>query len=249
MLGIAKTAQLAGWTAGPVVTYRSDAYASFLKLAVPFSEATGLGDVAYKISGTGSPASYTDGGNTDLDTAQVKWTTAPDYVKSVKSVNTSGQTALSYTLPAALPDATAGSNSYVVEGWFYANDATTNANWALSSADTNGRWLFGINTGTAFTFASENNCGIGTGWHHVAIVLDAGTRRFYADGIYKGAWDTVNTGFTTLYVAQFSTSDNNDYQGWIQDLRVYSGTNKGYTGTNSGSANFTLPSSIIDTIT
>jgi len=232
-----------------VVTYRSDAYASFLTLAVPFSQPTGMTDVAYRISGTGSAAAFTDGSNTDMDTGQVKWTSSPNYVQSVKSTNTVGQQSLTYTLPAALPDATAGSNTYVVEAWFYANSATTNANWALSSADTNGRWLFGINTGSDFTFAGENNCGIGSGWTHVAIVLDSGTRRFYANGIYKGAWDTANTGFTTLHIAQFNSTDANDYNGWIQDLRVTSGSNRGYTGTNSSSANFTLPASIIATIT
>jgi len=118
----------------------------------------------------------------------------------------------------------------------------------MSSADTNGRWLFGINTGSTFTFAGENNCGIGSGWHHVAVVLDAGVRRFYVDGIYKGAWDTANTGFTTLHIAQFSSTDANDYNGWIQDLRVTSGTNRGYTGTDAGTANFTLPSSIIESV-
>jgi hypothetical protein len=245
MLGIANTS----WDAGSrQLVYRSDAYSANLLLAVPFSSRTGMTDIAWRIRGSGGSAAVTDGTNTDMNTAQVKWTSSPNYVQSVKSTNTSGQQALTYTLPSALPDATAGSNSYVVEGWFYANDATTNANWALSSADANGRWVFGINTGSLFTFASENNCGIGSGWHHVAIVLDSGTRRFYTDGIYRGAWDTANTGFTTLHIAQFSSTDENDYNGWIQDLRVYSGTNRGYTGTNSGSANFTLPASIIQSV-
>lgn len=245
MLGTSNTA----WDAGSrQLVYRSDAYSANLLLAVPFSSRTGMTDIAWRIRGSGGSATVTDGTNTDMATDQVKWTSSPNYVQSVKSTNTSGQQALTYTLSSALPDATSGSNSYVVEGWFYANSATTNANWALSSADTNGRWLFGINTGSTFTFASQNDCGIGSGWHHVAIVLDSGTRRFYSDGIYKGAWDTANTGFTTLHIAQFSSVDSNDYTGWIQDLRVYSGTNKGYTGTNSGSANFTLPSSIIASV-
>lgn len=243
MLGVAQTAQSAG---SRQLVYRSDAYSANLLLAVPFSSRTSMTDIAWRIRGSGSSAAVTDGTNTDMATDEVKWTSSPNYVQSVKSTNTSGQQALTYTLPSALPDATAGSNSYVVEGWFYANSATTNANWALSSADVNGRWVFGINTGSAFTFATQNDCGIGSGWHHVAIVLDAGVSRFYSDGIYKGAWDTANTGFTTLHIAQFSSVDSNDYNGWIQDLRVYSGTNRGYTGTNSGSANFTLPSSIIE---
>ena len=243
MLGIARTA----WSTGSrQVVYRSDAYSANLLLAVPFSSRTGMTDIAWRIKGSGGSCAVTDGVNTDMATDQVKFTSSPNYVQSVKSTNTIGQQALTYTLPSALPDATAGSNSYVVEGWFYANDATTNANWALSSADVNGRWVFGINTGSLFTFAGENNCGIGLGWHHVAIVLDSGTRRFYTDGIYRGAWDTANTGFTTLHIAQFSSTDANDYNGWIQDLRVYSGTNRGYTGINPVTANFSLPASIIE---
>jgi hypothetical protein len=218
-------------------------------LAVPFSIATQAQDVAYLIKGSGTAASYTEGTNTVQDATQVKWTSAPNYQQSIKSTSTAGQQALTYTLPSALPSATSGSNSYVVSGWFYANDSTTNANWALSSADVNGRWLFGINTGSLFIFAGENNCGIGSGWHFLAIVLDSGTRRFYSDGIYKGAWDTVNTGFTVLNLAQFNSTDDNDYNGWIQDLRVYSGTNCGYTGVNPVTPNFSLPSSIIATIT
>ena len=245
MLGAAATAWMSG--SRPVI-YRSDAYSANLLLAVPFSSRTSMTDIAWRIKGSGGSAAVTDGVNTDMNTAQVKWTSSPNYVQSVKSTNTSGQQALTYTLPSALPDATAGSNSYVVEAWFYANDATTNANWALSSADANGRWLFGINTGSLFTFATQNDCGIGSGWHHVAIVLDAGTRRFYSDGIYRGAWDTANTGFTTLHIAQFGSTDNNDYNGWIQDLRVYSGTNKGYTGINPVTANFTLPDSMIASV-
>jgi hypothetical protein len=152
---------------------------------------------------------------------------------------------MTYTLPSTLPSCDSGSNSYVVQAWAYANNATTNANWALSSADSGGRWLFGINSGTSFSFAGENNIGIGSGWHHIAIVLDAGVKRFYYDGIYKGAWSSANTGFSVLNVGQFNSGDSNDYQGFFQDLSVYTGTNLGYTGTNSSSANFTLPSSII----
>ena len=232
---------------GTVVTYRSDAYASYLLLALPFDYVNQFTDVTPSIKGSGSPASYTDGINTDMDTGQVKWTSSPDYQKSVKSINTTSEQSLTYTLPTALPSALSGSNSYVIEGWFYANNVFNNANWALSSADSGGRWLFGINTSASITFGGENNIGIGSGaWHHVAIVLDGGVKRFYLDGIYKGAWASGNTGFSVLNLAQFNSSDANDYNGWIQDLRVYSGTNKGYTGTDSSSANFTLPSSMIE---
>jgi len=228
---------------GTTVTYRSDPYASDLLLALPFDYFNTFTDVTPSIKGSGSPATKTTGANSTMDAGQVKWTSNPDYQQSVKNV-TGGQ-AMTYTLPSTLPSCDSGSNSYVVQAWAYANDATTNANWALSSADSGGRWLFGINSGTSFTFGGENNIGIGSGWHHIAIVLDAGVKRFYYDGIYKGAWSSANTGFSVLNVGQFNSSDSNDYQGFFQDLSVYTGTNLGYTGTNSSTANFTLPSSII----
>lgn len=224
-------------------TYRTDAYASYLKLAVTFDYLNEANDVAKNVSGSGLTvsATKTQGTSSTITTDQVKWTSNPNYQKSLK--NAQVDQALTYTLPTSIPSSTSG--TYVVEGWFYATNATTNNNWALSSADSGGRWLFGINSGTSFTFASENNIGIGSGWHHLAIVCTSGTRRFYYDGIYKGVFDTSNTGFSTLHVGQFNGGDDNDFRGHIQDLRVYIGTNKGYTGTNTSSANFTLPSSII----
>lgn len=222
---------------------RADSYASFLKLAVPFDSVNNANDVAYLVSGTGlsSSATKTQGTSSTITTDQIKWTSSPNYQKSLK--NTRSDQALTYALPTSMP--TSASGSYVVEGWFYATDSSTNSNWVLSSADSGGRWLLGLNTGSSSQFAGENWVGIGTGWHHCAIVCDAGTKRFYVDGIYKGAFSTSNTGFSTLHVGQFNAGDSNDFLGHIQDLRVYIGTNKGYTGTNTGSANFTLPSSII----
>lgn len=226
------------------IVYRTDAYASSLKLAVPFDSINESNDIAYLISGTGlsSAATKTQGANSTITTTQVKWT-SPAYTKSLENVNTAAVASLTYVLPTGIPSSVSG--TFVVEGWFYANNATGNSNWALSSNDSGGRWLFGINNTSAFTFAAENNIGNGSGWHHLAIVSAAGTHKFYYDGIYKGVWVSGNTGFSTLHVGQFNGSDNNDYRGHIQDLRVYVGTAKDYTGTNSVSANFTLPSSII----
>lgn len=224
-------------------TYRTDSYSSSLLLAVPFDYSNQFSDVAPSIKGSGSPASKTNGANSSITTTQRKWTSSPDYQKAEENIATAGVQSMTYTLPSSLPSSASG--TFVIEGWFYANNATTNSNWCISSADSGGRFLFGINSGTTFSFGNENNIGIGSGWHHLAVVCDGGTKRFYYDGIYKGAWVSSNTGFTTLHLGQFNAGDNNDFRGHIQDFRVYSGTNKGYTGTNSGSANFTLPSSII----
>jgi len=237
---------LATAPAGP--TFRADTYSSNVQLAVPFDNDTHFtDDVAFNINGSLTGAkTKTQGASSTISAANYYWTSSPDYGGALLN-DQSGQ-ALTYDLSSQSGSSitSAASGTYVVEGWFRATNATTNNNWALSSADSGGRWLFGMNTGTTFSFGNENNIGLGTGFHHVANVCDGGTKRFYYDGVYKGAWVSSNTGFSTLHVGQFNAGDSADFRGNIQDLRVTVGSNRGYTGTNSGSANFTLPSSIVE---
>lgn len=226
------------------ITYRSDTYASNVELAVPFSQWTNVIDVKPAIKGSGSSATVTQGLTSKVSQNTVKWTSSPNYGAALW--NSREGSALTYALSTSIP--TSASGTYVVEAWVNAGDSATNSNWCLSSADSGGRWLFGFNTGSSTQFAGENWVGIGTGWHHIAIVCDAGTKRFYLDGIYKAAFSTSNTGFSTLHVGQFNAGDANDFIGYMQDLRVTIGSVRGYTGTNTGSANFTLPSSIIQSV-
>ena len=226
-----------GATPPTTPVYNSDAYSSYLKLAVPFTST--VNDVAFNINTSlGSAATVTQGAGSTISGGG----TFGNYANS--ELNTRSGAALTYAIPGGIP--TSASGTYVVEGWFAATDATTNNNWVLSSADTNGRWILGLHTGTTNQFASENWYGFNDkNWHHVAIVCDAGTKRFYVDGVYKAAFATGNTGFSTLHVGQFNASSASaNYLGRIQDLRVYVGTNKGYTGTNSSTANFALPGPI-----
>jgi hypothetical protein len=234
-----------GTTAG--VTYRTDSYASFLKLAVPFDNDFGTIDIAPRISGSGLTASATktQGANVTLTTAQRYWTSSPNYVKSADFAP--GGDALTYVLPTAIP--TSASGTFVIEGWFRAE--ATGIKWCISSADSGGRFIVSVSNATVANLTTsegnQNFIYIGTSWTHVAFVCDGGTKRCYYNGIYRGAWLSGNTsGFSTLHLGQFNAGDANDYDGQIQDFRVYVGTNKGYTGTNTGSANFTLPSSIIE---
>ena len=244
--GIAKFAYTIG--SADSGTSRSDTYASNVELAVAFDDVSlGVIDRSPEInSSITGPKTHTQGASSAIQTTTYKWSGTPDYGGSLEN-DRSGQ-ALTYNLSSnggtSMPSAASG--TYVVEGWFNAQNAGTNQNWCISSADSGGRWLFGINSGTTFSFGGENNIGIGSGWHHLAIVCDGGTKRFYYDGIYKGAWYSTNTGFSTIHLGQFNAGDPNDYIGYIQDFRVTIGSNRGYTGTNSGSANFTLPSSIVE---
>ena len=243
---LAFLAKVAAEAASGGITYRTDTYANNVYLALPFDETNELNDVSPSINSGSTQATLTSGANSTVTTAEVYWTT-PSYGKALENVAVGATQSMAYGLSTSIPSASTG--TYVIEGWFLADDATTNNNWAISSSDSGGRFLFGVNNGTSFTFGNENNIGIGTGWHHLAIVCDGGTKRFYYDGIYKGAWVSSNTGFSTLHIGQFNASDNNDFRGHIQDFRVTIGSNRGYTGTSNSTSNFTLPESMVESFT
>ena len=247
---LAKTAAEEAAAGG--ITYRSDTYASNVYLALPFDETNELNDVSPDINSSSTQATLTNGANSSVTNAEVYWTSAPNYGKALENVATAATQSMAYGLSTSIPSSASG--TFVIEGWFKADDATSNNNWAISSADSGGRFLFGINNSSSTNFANENNIGLGdTNWHHVAIVCDSGTKRLYIDGVYKQAttggntdWYSTNTGFSTLHIGQFNAGDNNDFRGHIQDFRVTIGSNRGYTGTNTGTANFTLPQSMVE---
>ena len=240
----------------PGYTIRSDANSANLDLALPFVyEVTGFDDISTAINSGNTQNIAWNGGEpgsrVTQDSSVTKWT-SPAYGGSAKFDQSGGLVnsyhTLKYDITANGRTAfgNAASASYTVEGWFKATNSTSNNNWCLSSGDSGGRWLFGINSGASVTFGNENNIGLGdTNFHHIAIVNNGGTHLFYLDGIYKGAWYSVNTGFSTFHVGAFTASGGANFRGNIADLRVYIGLAK-YSGTDTGSANFTLPSSIIE---
>ena len=231
-------------------TYASDSNSSSLELLVPFDRVNGTNDDAVSVNTSLSGAKTKAGpGQRAFHQGQTYYFT--DYLTAYEGSQTGntvgGVHCLTYDLSSqgGTGFGNAASATYTLEMWVKATDGTTNNNWCLSSGDSGGRWLFGINTSGSITFGNENNIGLGdSNWHHIAIVNDAGTHRFYLDAIYKGAWYSVNTGFNTLHVGEFTATGGANFRGQIQDLRVYQGS-ANYSGTNSGSANFTLPSSAI----
>ena len=242
--GIAKFA----YTYGDAGTARSDTYASNVELAVAFDDAgLGVTDRSPELnSSITGPKTHTQGPSSTIQTSTYYWST-PDYGGAYEGTRSGA--AMTYDLSAnggtSMPSAASG--TYVVELWVKAMNSSVNSNWCLSSADSGGRWLMGFNSSSSSSSGTTGYLGLGdTNWHHVAIVCDGGTKRLYKDAKYVHAWTSSNTGFSTLHVGQFNPTDPNDFIGFLQDLRVTIGSNRGYTGTNTGSANFTLPSSIVE---
>ena len=237
----------------PPLTFDSDANSANLELCVPMDKILRSADVSQKLNSSisSSKTKAGPGQRWEFQTSQYKWTSSPDYGGAMQGdqvgTQVDGVYAVTYDLSSngGSGFGSAASSSYTLECYLRATSSTSNNNWCFSSADQGGRWLFGVNSSGTITFGNENNIGLGdTNFHHMAIVCDGGTKRFYIDGIYKGAWVSSNTGFNTLHVGEFNGGDANCFRGQMNDLRVYIGVAK-YSGTNSGSANFTLPSAII----
>lgn len=236
------------------LTFNSDSDASNLSLAVPFAyDQTGFHDVSAHINSSVTGSITINGGHPDsratMTNSQNKFGSYGGSYEGNQTGTVSDPRTLNYKLDdngrTAFPSATSGGNSYTLECYVRATSSVSNNNWCFSSGDVGGRWLWSFNTGgTVSIGGGEKNIGLGdSNWHHIAIVLDAGTRKFYIDGDYQGTWTSGNTGFTTLHVGGFNTTDTNSFRGNLQDLRVYINTAK-YTGT-SGSGDYTPPGSIV----
>jgi hypothetical protein len=207
-------------TIGFATPYRLDNFASNLRLALPFDQTYQFSDIAYKISGSPNTTSISqlNGSKTPtISTNRTKWSSF-GYTSSY-FLGTKSTPACKYTLPVTLDPR----SSFTIEGWFWPTGVSNN--WAISSGDVGGRFLFGIVSGT-------KNISLGTTqsiitlpsgfWYHIAIT----NTQVYVNGTLEGSTTYTCTGFTVLHVGQFTDTDNNQYLGNIQDLRVYIGARK-----------------------
>ncbi len=253
-----------GGAAGGTYTVRADSNQANIQLAIPFANISHIplinSDISSEVNTGYTGQVIQTGGESgtraNLVGSQKKWSNLPDYLGSVQfdqtgSTGAGGHHALAYEMPTSTGRTgfgNANTSSYTLEVWAKATNGASNNNWALSSSDNGGRWLFGINTSATITFGQENNIGLGdTDWHHIAIVNNNGAKSLYIDSSYRGSWYSTNTGFNVLYVGQFSATGGGNFQGYMQDLRVYDFAKYNGTSTNAGT-NFTVPLSIIQSI-
>lgn len=199
--------------------YRTDAFASNLRLALPFDQTYQFSDIAYKIDGspnTTSISQLNSGKSPIISSSATKWSSF-GYTSSYYEASKVSP-ACKYTLPVTLDPRT----NFTIEGWFYPTG--TNNNWTISSADVNGRFLIEVLTGTeSYSFSDQAQIKVpGGAWYHIAIT----NTNIYVNGVSKASGSFTNTGFTTLHVGQFNDTDGNNYLGYIQDLRVYIGVKK-----------------------
>ena len=204
-----------------------DANAGTLRLAVPFNATYGLDDVSHRYSNrvntVMTPRSGPTGGAVAITTANSKF-----YGSSAFGQRT-GQ-ALLYTLPVNLNTA----STFLLEFWAWTT-ATTSNNWIWGDGYSAIEVAVGISAGGSLSGAigaGGGNGRINTGnsgvWNHFAF----SNQYWWFNGTRRGTFGASNASFNQLRIMQQEVGDPNNFLGYIQDLRVYIGSNKYGTATS-----------------
>lgn len=219
---------------------RTDTNSSSIVLALPLLNNSS--DVHASIKGSGSNKTVTANGNAAASSAQSKYY-GGSYVLDGTNDN--------LTIPAS-SDFDFGTGAYTIEMWFR---TTADAGWLFYDAGNSNqgmRLCVGNNGGTSSNVGKlQFNEQVGNGddpqngtslvnngnWHHVAVCRGSSgdTTKMYVDGILE-ATGSANRNFDNnniVYIGQRSDGSGTDFNGYIQDIRVYKGAAK-YT------SNFTV---------
>ena len=236
------------------LTFRTDAYSSFLKLAIPGSAFTGLitdgfDDVHADIVGSGTNIQYELTGSAPeayLNNMHVKWG-ADGYGTSVFTQDagqwgTATETQLNWS-----------SSDFVIEGYVYMNETFARPPfWKVAvrhdkyfvSADFGnpnpvvaGSMRMRLTLETSVKgqtqYVSTNVSYNLNQWYHVAWVRTGNQLRYYFDGnnVYDTSFSggSINTNGTPYRIMSGESITNDGAAGSWQDFRVYIGTDKGYT--------------------
>ena len=250
---------------GPAYSYRTDPYASFLKLAIPGSTFTGLitdgfDDVHADIAGTGTNIQYALTGSAsevNLDT-DVKFGTegygTSVFTQDAGQWGTASETELSW-----------GSDNFVIEGYVYMDERFTKppywkvalrhtnynidadfGNPAAGTTDMRMRLILDTTeTGQTQYFSSDFSYNLNQ-WYHIAWVRSGDTLNMYFDGTRRfsntPSIGSIDTNGSYHRIMRGENATNDGAAGSWQDYRVYIGTDKGYTG-----ATINVPASIVET--
>ena len=249
---------------GPLYAYRTDPYASYLKLAIPGSTFTdlisnGYSDVHADIAESGTNIQYAltgSGAEINFD-SDVKFA-SDDYATSIFQQDAGGWGTANET------EFDWGCNNFVVEGWVYMNErftkppywkvAVRHTNYNIdcdfgfpASGTTNGRMRLILDTSSTgqTQYVSSDFAFNLNQWYHVAWVRSGNAKNLYFNGNRvlnnTAAIGSVDKNGSYHRIMRGENATNDGCAGNFQDLRVYIGTDKGYTG-----ATITTPNSIIE---
>ena len=226
-------------------TLSSATLANSLVLAMPFSGAAGVGitnDVNGAIrsasgASAGTTKTVTANGNASIATVGIATTTAHFYNGAAYFDGVNG----TYITAANSTDFEFGTGAYTVEFWVYFNALGGQEIISTTSDGTSGRWTIYYN-GSTFSVVSTGGGGSmdytwsdasPRRWCHIAVCRDTSSiQSLFIDGV------RLRSGVFTNNFAQNGLQVGNgfsaDFNGYIQDLKIYKGTAK-YT------ENFTPP--------
>ena len=136
--------------------------------------------------------------------------------------------------------------------WVFGSDASggfLTCQWSNAATDEFRFYVNNVNTWTTTPTARQGTDIVNGNWYHLAFVKSGTSVYVYLNGNRIGVGTraaTVPTPVSGVYhlVGIASGNDNDGLQANVQDLRVYIGTDKGYTGTT-----ITVPDSIVDKVT
>jgi hypothetical protein len=217
------------WTRTPISAWSSDPYFSYISLLLHM-DGTGSSFVDSSLS----PKTITATGSATQTSAQSKW--------GGKSASlTSG----SLTTPSS--SAFAFPNDFVIEGWFRFNANNTGYQpliTAYSGGDATG-WALILETNNTLNFYGSSGSGWGltfsssyipttNQWIYITVSRTGSTIRMWIDGT------SIASGTTTMSIASGGTvavgyypyfpGGARSFDGYIDDLRITVGSNRGYSG-------------------
>ena len=139
---------------------------------------------------------------------------------TIANKSTSTKTVEAWVYPTSIRTS---SVQYYAMGWFCKGNIYWDcALWSTSST-TSGKFTAYHYDGTQRPLESSNNFTVGQ-WYHVALVIASGTIKLYVNGALEGSrtWHGLgSTGIGEVSVIG-GTASNNDWNGYISNLRVSS---------------------------
>ena len=146
-----------------------------------------------------------------------------------------------------------GTGDFTLEFWLYWDGLTgyqslfdngygsgsTAGGWLIQSDNNNGRLRWYHNGGLLIAEGSDATT---TTWTHYAIVRSSGTMKIYRNGIQTATASNTNPYFTPDKLSIGARKDGTyPFDGYYDEIRLTKGVAR-YSGSDTSSANFTVPS-------
>jgi hypothetical protein len=140
-----------------------------------------------------------------------------------------------------VPPIAFGTDNFCIEMWFRSSSRTQYAQ-LIGNEDTGGGFTLLLNNNGTGQVAVYDPSGLllsSSGdwtdgqWHHIALVRTGNSFSLYLDGTQNATGissSSFSSGSNVFIATNSNTGTSRDYVGYIDDLRITLGTNRGYEG-------------------